>query len=97
MVDDGTSLVQWAMRGETLTPEQRRQMWLEISPEMTAEAFDALREDQQSRQARAPKVGALAPDFELDVLDRARRRTGETVRLSALAGTPVALVFGSYT
>lgn len=97
MVDDDQSLVQRAMRGETLTPEQRRQMWLEISPGMTADAFDVLRADQQSRQARAPKVGAPAPDFELDVLDRARQRTGETVRLSALSGTPVALVFGSYT
>jgi len=41
----------------------------------------------------APKVGDLAPDFEL------QDPSGETaVRLSDFRGTrPVALVFGSYT
>jgi peroxiredoxin len=44
-----------------------------------------------------PKVGSMAPDFVADVLDRQRKRTGETVRLSDLRGQPVGIVFGSYT
>lgn len=44
--------------------------------------------------ARLPKVGDLAPDFELPMLGM----PGATVRLSALRGErPVALVFGSFT
>jgi hypothetical protein len=39
----------------------------------------------------------MAPDFELDVLDRVRRRTGEKVRLSAWRGQIVGLAFGSFT
>jgi hypothetical protein len=47
------------------------------------------------RDLTRPKVaeGDLAPDFELERVDG-----GGTIRLSALLrGTPVALVFGSYT
>lgn len=46
-----------------------------------------------SRAGRAPRVGDLAPDFELP-------RMGEdsSLRLSSLrGGKPVVLVFGSYT
>ena len=49
------------------------------------------------RQVDVPKVASEAPEFELDVLDRKRKRSGETIRLSNLRGKPVALVFGSYT
>ena len=56
-----------------------------------------MREVQAKRQARVPQPGDDAPDFEIDVLDRDRQRTGETVQLSALRGKPVALMFGSYT
>ena len=44
--------------------------------------------------------GELAPDFELPEFDcrtGTLEPTGRTVRLSALRGRPVALVFGSYT
>ena len=57
-----------------------------------------------------PKVGELAPDFELRVLlheqekaskvekDSAKKEKVETIRLSSFAGEkPVALIFGSYT
>ncbi|HEY4775350.1 MAG TPA: hypothetical protein VIH40_11075 [Xanthobacteraceae bacterium] len=53
--------------------------------------------EERAREAFVPKVGSQAPDFAADVLDRDRKRTGEQVRLSDLRGTPVGLVFGSYT
>ena len=97
MAGEQLTLVERAMEGAQLSPEERRQMWLEISPGITAEQFDAMAEDRRTRQARVPEIGKPAPDFEIDVLDRQRRRTGESVRLSALRGRPVALLFGSYT
>ena len=50
-----------------------------------------------ARQVKVPQPGTIAPDFELDVVTRQRKVTGERVRLSALRGEPVGLVFGSYT
>ena len=52
-----------------------------------------VRARMQRREERSPKVGDPAPDFELPVL----HADGATVRLSALRGTPTALIFGSYT
>ena len=75
---------------------ERRQVWLEIS-DITEAEFEAHMATQKAREASVPKVGGVAPDFVADVLDRARRRTGEQVRLSDLRGRPVGLVFGSYT
>jgi hypothetical protein len=49
------------------------------------------------RQVRVPQPGTTAPDFALDIVSRERKRTGRTVRLSALRGRPVGLIFGSYT
>jgi hypothetical protein len=64
--------------------------------------FDSLKKMKQFRDkevawqrlhdASAPKVGDLAPDFELP----AARGDGG-VRLSSLRGKPVALIFGSFT
>ena len=76
--------------------EEKKKIWLEIS-DMTEDAFDAMMAANKERQSRVPRVGAPAPDFELERIDRERKRTGERVRLSALKGRPVALVFGSYT
>jgi len=56
-----------------------------------------MRAHQAARQEKVPQPGDEAPDFKIDVLDRDRQRTGETVQLSALRGKPVALMFGSYT
>lgn len=48
---------------------------------------------QNSNDLRSPKVGDLAPDFELQDVDG-----NATIRLSTFRGKrPVALVFGSYT
>ncbi len=77
--------------------EERKKVWLEIS-DMTEDAFDAMMAANKARQSRGPQVGTPAPDFEIERIDRDRKRTGERVRLSALkGGRPVALVFGSYT
>ncbi len=71
-------------------------VWLDIS-DITEEQFEAHMATQKAREAGVPRVGAAAPDFTADLLDRSRKRTGETVRLSDLRGKPVGLVFGSYT
>ena len=47
---------------------------------------------QRLYDANAPKVGDLAPDFELPAA-----RGDDRTRLSALRGKPVALIFGSFT
>lgn len=75
---------------------EKRKVWLEISP-MSEDAFDAMQAEQKARQAHALKAGDAAPDFELERLDRSRKRTGDYVKLSSLRGRPVALAFGSYT
>ena len=85
-----------AMQGAAMTPEERKRLWLSIS-DITEAQFDALRAAQEARQVGVPQPGAIAPDFELDVATRDRKPTGERVRLSALRGQPVGLVFGSYT
>ncbi len=76
--------------------EERKKVWLEIS-DMTEDEFDAMMAANKERRSRVPQVGTHAPDFEIERIDRDRKRTGEMVRLSALKGRPVALVFGSYT
>ena len=84
------------MRGADLTMEERKKLWLSIS-DITEAELDAHFAAQNTRQAGVPQPGSQAPDFELDVLTRERQRTGERVRLSALRGKPVGLIFGSYT
>ncbi len=64
----------------SMPPEQRERL-------AEAQKFMAL------RNAKAPEVGDLAPDFDLELLDSG----GERVRLSGLRGSPVGLIFGSYT
>jgi hypothetical protein len=61
------------------------------SPESQGTA-EARAKEREAREARAPRAGDPAPDFELDSLDGKSR-----VRLSTLRGRPVGLIFGSYT
>ena len=75
---------------------EKREVWLEIS-DMSADEFDAMMAKQKARQGGALKAGIEAPDFEIERLDRWRKRTGQFVKLSDLRGRPVALAFGSYT
>ncbi len=84
------------MRHADLVIEERKKIWLSIS-DISEEEFDAFMAFQKERQANVPQVGAQAPDFTLDVLDKDRLRTGDTITLSSLHGKPVALLFGSYT
>lgn len=75
-----------------LSPEdfERMQAWLAGLPD--AERGE-LMQFILDREARAPRAGEQAPDFELPRLDG----TG-TVRLSSFRGVrPVALIFGSFT
>ena len=90
------SLEQRAMQGAAMTPEERKRMWLSIS-DITEAQFDALRAEQEARQVWVPQPRTTAPDFELGPATRERKPTGEKIRLSALRGQPVGLVFGSYT
>jgi hypothetical protein len=75
---------------------QRRRVWIDIS-DITEEEFDAYMDAQKAREAVVPRVGREAPDFVADVLGPNRQRTGEQVKLSALRGGPVGLIFGSFT
>ncbi len=80
-----------------MTFEDRRKIWIQVSPNLDDTGFDALMAENKARQADVPELGGEAPDFELDILDRDRGRTGERLRLSSLRGKPVGLFFGSYT
>ena len=71
--------------------------WLETRG-MTREQLRSFIEKRVIRdQEKSPKVGDEAPDFELEKLDGHGKRTGESVRLSSYFGTPIGLIFGSYT
>ena len=96
-MSDELTQEQKTMRHTELAIAERKKAWLEISPGITEEQFDGLMAHQRARQAAVPQPGSPAPDFELDVLGSSRQHTGHTVRLSALHGKPVALIFGSYT
>ena len=79
-----------------MTLEEKRRIALEISDLSEAE-LDSILDDSAARQARVPKIGSEAPDFELERIEKNRKHTGEFIRLSSLRGKPVALAFGSYT
>lgn len=98
MAEQELTLEQRSLRGEKLTFEERRELWISISPGITAGEFDEIWAYSHNRESIVPKIGEMAPDFEVDVLDRQRRRTGETMRLSSHRGErPVGIIFGSYT
>lgn len=80
----------------TLPFDEKMKIWVEIS-DLTEAEIAAKMNHENERQAGVPQPGAAAPDFEIDILDRARKRSGETVSLSSLLGKPVGLIFGSYT
>jgi hypothetical protein len=64
---------------------------------MSPEQYYAMRSERLAREAMAPAVGEMAPDFEIERLSPEGRRTGEPFRFSSTLGRPVGLIFGSYT
>lgn len=73
------------------------QEWLDTRG-MTRDQLRAFIEKRVIRdRENAPKVGEAAPDFEIERLDERGDRTGEMLRLSSHFGSPIGLVFGSYT
>jgi len=63
----------------------------------TREGMRAAYRRRLEQDSRSPQVGEEAPDFALERLDPAGRRSGESLRLSSLRGRPTGLIFGSYT
>jgi len=71
--------------------------WLETRG-MTRDELRSFIEKRVIRdREKSPKVGDGAPDFELEKLDDHGKRTGTMMRLSSNFGTPIGLIFGSYT
>ena len=74
-----------------------KQKWLDTRG-MTRDELRTLIEGRVIRdKEKSPKVGDDAPDFEVEVLDETGKRTGEMTQLSSHFGTPIGLIFGSYT
>ena len=74
-----------------------KQEWLDTRG-MTRDELRTLIEGRVIRDKEvSPKVGDDAPDFEVEVLDGHGKRTGEMMQLSSQFGTPIGLIFGSYT
>ena len=80
---------------DTLSPER----WEKIGStrEEYLADYEAMVRERAARDRAAPNVGEPAPDFEIEHLTPAGKRSGERFRLSSTRGSPVALVFGSYT
>ena len=78
----------------SLPPERLKKMQLAGE---TREQYEAMVRERSLRDQAAPKAGEPAPDFEIERLTPAGKRTGEMFRLSSTRNSPVALVFGSYT
>lgn len=88
------------MRSEKLVlPEPMRELtekeWQEVG--FTREQFEERWQARLERDQFSPKVGARAPDFELELLSSKGKRTGQLFQLSSLSGMPIGLIFGSYT
>lgn len=80
---------------DELSPERWEK--LNLTRQQYLDYYAAMVHERAARDRSAPKVGEMAPDFEIDRLTPAGKRSGERFRLSAARGRPVALVFGSYT
>lgn len=75
-----------------LSSERHWEMW-----HISKDEYDRYIEAKNNRDKLVPKNGTIAPDFNIEKLDQAGRRTGEMFHLSTTRGKPVAMVFGSYT
>lgn len=75
---------------EALPPEQLEKMRLTGH---TREQYETMVQERALRDRAAPKVGARAPDFEIERLTPAGKRAGEMFRLSSTRGRTVAEPF----
>ena len=80
---------------DSLLPERWEKTGL--TREQYLERYEAEVRERARRDLAAPKAGEPAPDFSIERLTTAGQRTGEMFRLSSTRGSPVGLVFGSYT
>ena len=64
---------------------------------ISKDEYDRYIDAKKIRDKRVPKVGSIAPDFNIEKLDKKGQRTGEMFQLSSTRGKPVAIVFGSFT
>lgn len=80
---------------DSLPPERWEK--IQLSREQYLKQYEATVRERALRDRSAPKIGEPAPDFGIERLTSAGKRSGETFRLSSTRGHPVALVFGSYT
>jgi hypothetical protein len=90
ILEDGIE-VSYEIDGTKLPPERLAQL------RMTADEYTAMVAERVEKERRAPRIGDAAPDFTIERLSPEGTRTGEMFTLSALKGTPVGLIFGSYT
>lgn len=70
---------------------------MQLTREAYLAYYESMVRERALRDRAAPEVGDHAPDFEIDRLSPAGKRTGAKFSLSSTRGRPVALVFGSYT
>jgi hypothetical protein len=75
---------------------RRSERWWE-KWHISKDEYDRYVEAKRRRDKRVPRIGDVAPEFEVERLDRRGRRTGGMFRMSSMRGKPVAIVFGSYT
>jgi len=71
--------------------------WLETRGKTRDELRRFIEKRVLNDREKAPKVGENAPDFVAERLDDFGKRTGEMVKLSSNFGSPIGLIFGSYT
>jgi hypothetical protein len=71
--------------------------WLETRGKTRDELRSFIEKRVLNDREKAPKVGEDAPDFVAERLDDFGKRTGEMVKLSSNFGSPIGLIFGSYT
>ena len=71
------------------------EVWKKMN--ISKQEFAKLRDHMLERDKRTPAARTPAPDFEIERLSERGQRTGQSFRLSSRRGTPVGLIFGSYT
>ena len=82
------------MTRDNLPPPSKRywEKW-----HISKDEYDQYIEAKKIRDKSVPKVGSIAPDFNLEKLNEKGQRTGVMFQLSSTIGKPVAIVFGSFT